>query len=388
MTSVEEARELLGKAEVRLQKAEDELKAFQSAELEGQWLNDLRRKFRAGTITNKEDRERHRLEKEEKRLKDAVETAGKEKFVWAQAFDDVRRKNDQQTQEILPFMVSSSADSAQVKRRKLDDDYKRTVRAGQSVGGPSSGAKPKEFREKQQKDPTVYNGRPFERTGPPIALYNEIFGRFIQELNDENLVMTADHYKWTEDFMFTASELYDSEDDRLEAVHDKLATLLGPIQTTTYGKKKILAQTGALYYQGYWSQDRTSAVRERCCCPSFILAMAGPWLCVLGGVYTNVVIVEPLTDFVSLLVKPRDGDQLGRIARIFEALQRALDRLDEFYGALDMTSLSDEQRFFPYHRSYKDASNVNHTFTYHSPLTDDCKKPLWRAQTEDGGILV
>ncbi|CAG8621677.1 7385_t:CDS:2, partial [Paraglomus occultum] len=66
-----------------------------------------------------------------------------------------------------------------------------------NVGGPSNGAKPKKFREKQQKDPTVYNGRPFERTGPPIALYNEIFGRFIQESNDENLVMTADHYKWT-----------------------------------------------------------------------------------------------------------------------------------------------------------------------------------------------
>lgn len=35
-------------------------------------------------------------------------------------------------------------------------------------------------------------------------------------------------------------------------------------------------------------------------CPSFVLAIVGPWLCVFGGIYAEKAILQPLTDYIWL----------------------------------------------------------------------------------------
>ncbi|RIA92234.1 hypothetical protein C1645_821032 [Glomus cerebriforme] len=40
----------------------------------------------------------------------------------------------------------------------------------------------------------------------------------------------------------------------------------------------------ALYYRNYWSQLSAQLIRNWCYIPSFIIIVARPWFCVLGGV--------------------------------------------------------------------------------------------------------
>ncbi|PKK63432.1 hypothetical protein RhiirC2_855014 [Rhizophagus irregularis] len=42
---------------------------------------------------------------------------------------------------------------------------------------------------------------------------------------------------------------------------------------------------GICGYAKYWAQSQTKKIRNSSCCPSIILAIAGPWICVLGAVY-------------------------------------------------------------------------------------------------------
>src|SRR3954470_12351493 len=97
---------------------------------------------------------------------------------------------------------------------------------------------------------------------------------------------------------------------------------------------------------------QTKKFRDRSCCPTFLLVIAGPWLCILGAIYTEKVIVEPLTDFISLLAKPQDNRQLQRVTRIFQALRLGLNQLAKFYSTMNLDGPEDDERYFPFRRYY------------------------------------
>src|SRR5437588_12762673 len=46
-------------------------------------------------------------------------------------------------------------------------------------------------------------------------------------------------------------------------------------------------------------------IRECCCAPSFVIAMAGPWFYILGAVFLSRVVIQPLTDFIPLTINLR-----------------------------------------------------------------------------------
>ncbi|KAK2464481.1 hypothetical protein APHAL10511_003460 [Amanita phalloides] len=51
----------------------------------------------------------------------------------------------------------------------------------------------------------------------------------------------------------------------------------------------------------YWvTQDNFRAFRDRCCCPTILLAAAGPFMMILGAVFTDRPIIRPLTDMLSM----------------------------------------------------------------------------------------
>ena len=172
-------------------------------------------------------------------------------------------------------------------------DYDKTVQAGQSTSAPSTGSMPACFAKNQKERVTVLNGRPFERTGPPIVLYSDVLGQFLEDLVDQTIVIPGSHYKWTEKFLWAASEFYHNEAQRREVLVDGLAELFGHVEmiqygagqykpaadgtlTTTIGKdiayRMILeiknemcagmsepTIQGSLYYHGYWSQNDVCA---------------------------------------------------------------------------------------------------------------------------------
>ncbi|KAG8902306.1 hypothetical protein FRB99_004645 [Tulasnella sp. 403] len=96
-----------------------------------------------------------------------------------------------------------------------------------------------------------------------------------------------------------------------------------------------------------------------------ILAIAGPWLCMLGGISLDQFTVEPLTDYMFIGGKWDDEGTVQRVARVLFALDRGLRTLDDFYRAL---LGRDPQRLYPYIRTYKDSTGVTVEFKYLEPL--------------------
>jgi len=123
-------------------------------------------------------------------------------------------------------------------------------------------------------------------------------------------------------------------------------------------------------------------MRKVCNCPCFIIAIAGPWLCISGAVYLDKSIVDPLTTYVPL-IPTRDEDYLYHIAQMFEALRRSVHLLRKFYEQFDLTDyhLNNTQRFFPYFNQFETNNKTIVRFTYDSELTEE--KNLWHAHTNN-----
>ena len=63
-----------------------------------------------------------------------------------------------------------------------------------------------------------------------------------------------------------------------------------------------------------------------------MLVGGGPWLGVLGGVFTDKVIVQRLTDFMWCAHSTTEEDpRVYRLARVLVALRRSIHELENFY---------------------------------------------------------
>lgn len=214
------------------------------------------------------------------------------------------------------------------------------------------------------------------------------------------------------DIISASADKYFNEDGRMKKMREILSKIFGTIALTSYGKgcscdglltakvglldayigiiegKNEVGSDGtdpslqgAVYYRDYWSQTVVEQIRDCCCVPSFIITITGPWICVLGGIFLNRVVVQPLIDIIPLTINVRNEDQVNRIARLFQALRLAFVRLGNFYNNLDLTLPGQaEQRYFPYLRSFKlDNKNVN--FIYIEELEDNHIRTIWKART-------
>ena len=81
-------------------------------------------------------------------------------------------------------------------------------------------------------------------------------------------------------------------------------------------------------------------VRKACCCPAFLIGMAGPNIIVSGAIFADRFAAHVLTDYISDI--PRLGsigrsplDDAGyRVARLFRALRICIQELNEYYSRL------------------------------------------------------
>src|SRR6266702_3955106 len=100
-------------------------------------------------------------------------------------------------------------------------------------------------------------------------------------------------------------------------------------------------------------------IRDRCCCPAFLIALAGPWMCILGAVFVDHVVVQQLTDFIWIGGHPYNDDKLESVARILASLGTGIAELREFYKTLSLRGpQQDPQRFFPFIRQYSVGEHV------------------------------
>jgi hypothetical protein len=121
-----------------------------------------------------------------------------------------------------------------------------------------------------------------------------------------------------------------------------------------------------------------------------LIAAGGPWLSILGSVFTDKVIVQRLTDMKWMtLSSTEDDSRVYHNTKVFFALRECLDSLEQFYNGLSDTSTPfvDHQpysRYFPYPTSFT-ARGETTQFRYLKSLEDDAACVTYLAEEIETG---
>ncbi|KIO17611.1 hypothetical protein M407DRAFT_38925, partial [Tulasnella calospora MUT 4182] len=201
-------------------------------------------------------------------------------------------------------------------------------------------------------------GRPFGTIGPPISIYHPIFSRFQTLIQGDGFDPLPEDVVAAFDLMEAAADFYETEAHRLNAITPCLAKLLARKFHGTSGfdgvtfsetaakdipllvmEAKNEVGTGgsdpylhaAFSYRKLWVEGSRLGMRNACCCPGFVLSMAGPYLTIHGGVSVDNFIVQPLTETLGLANFPAHFDRARYIAKIMAALRICLNEFELFY---------------------------------------------------------
>ncbi|KAF8593038.1 hypothetical protein BDV93DRAFT_549651, partial [Ceratobasidium sp. AG-I] len=268
---------------------------------------------------------------------------------------------------------------------KIYEEAQSLVMSSFSNLTPSKLAKAIPFMKHQATENAIYNGRPQNRTGPPIGLYFSIFDSFVAGLEDSTRDIPPKKLEAALSLLERSQEQYKTElssSGRTAALVPGLNKLLG---TKLFNREVAGAKPdgsisaangapclvvemknevgmggcdpciqGAISYVKSWSDPNQDDIRPASCCPSFILAIAGPYMCVLGAIMLDHPVVQLLTPFfwVGDHVNPAFHSDICALARLFISLSDSVKELKKFYNSLE----SDDRnpaRFYPYIRQFK-----------------------------------
>ena len=165
-------------------------------------------------------------------------------------------------------------------------------------------------------------------------LYHDLFGKFIADFGNKDLPISKKILEVVGPFVQDMANGYRFEDERCEILEKHLKKVIGPMEMVENEDKTksdwvitvlaglsiefaliILVEVkneigtggcdpytqGGLSYVRRWAQNAFKDLRQCCNCPSIIIAVAGPWICVLGAVYLEKGIVDPFADFIPLM---------------------------------------------------------------------------------------
>ncbi|KAK0458356.1 uncharacterized protein EV420DRAFT_394133 [Desarmillaria tabescens] len=288
---------------------------------------------------------------------------------------------------------------------------------------PSENAKSTNYFDHQGGVTPILDGRyGLRRTPipPPIELYNCVFASFQAYIRDESLNIPAQVVQLTAEVMRTVSQISPDESARQSPTRNILSKLLNSpvfqnIDPNNMNSAYILqfqrrsppivaagviceekaelgwdgegSVQGSFSYAQYWTQKdiQREHIFKACCCPSFIISIAGPWIVILGAVFRTLPIVQRLTDYLWLgNSRANDDDHALRLARVFQSVRLAIDNLEKYYQELELTDSPSIQptRFFPDVTEYDDGTNVV-GFQYLQPLEIDETCMTFLAQIDE-----
>ena len=294
-----------------------------------------------------------------------------------------------------------------------------------------------------QQNLPIYDGRydaknPLETTAPPIQLFHPVFGHFLDDLSND-LPVPPQIANATVGYMQASSAIYDNEATRRVTLEPHLGRILGngmgtvvnadgtsPDGALSITLTKGVCDTIALLLKEdknnlgdggcdpsiqaglsmsrFWAQGQVdkcefsllspalmplfyqhSVVRNNTCCPTFLLATAGPWFTILGAVFTDKWIVQRLTDFIWVgLDASINEPHCDRVARILYSLRRSVNKLYDYYAGLNVITTDTEDidpRFFPSICAYRDEDGGIVDFKYIKPLEFDSTCVTFHAKT-------
>ncbi|CUA78453.1 Sorting nexin-25 [Homo sapiens] [Rhizoctonia solani] len=283
----------------------------------------------------------------------------------------------------------------------------------------SSAAQPRKFRAQQTGPDYINIGRPAQKSWLPIVLYHPVFGRFLRRLRSNDPI-DPDIYAYTRDHFIVSQELYEEDITRSnskatsrdkvtrESLHRLLGDALQKIRVNGVEADGVITGPDASClvimemkneiglgssdpsiqaaesYMRYWSDDLVARWRDWCCCPSILIGIAGPWMCILGGIFLDRPAVQPLTDFVWVGDDPARPSGLDYVARMFDSLSQARNELDEYYEHNQPPSSGEDTgRPFPYLTRYTDSTGQVVKFAYRKALCPgNPEKAIFLAETD------
>ncbi|KAJ7857800.1 hypothetical protein B0H14DRAFT_2750393 [Mycena olivaceomarginata] len=295
----------------------------------------------------------------------------------------------------------------------LVKQYENVVASASKGKSPSVNAQSKSYNNYQgQKVPILdgrYNALKNRPTiAPPVELFHPVFACFRARLEEATAEVPEDIVRDTANLMRSSSAIQVSEQPRTQntrtslakilkqsflqvvnldrtsadhialctdsAVHETAAVVIVEEKSELGAGGSEPSVQGSFSYLQFWADPTHQRIREGCCCPSFIVGLAGPWLVIVGAVFTSQIIAQRLTDYLWLgNSRVNDDGHVLRVARILHSLQASIEELQMYYLDLQPQRFDSKQphpRFFPSITSYESNGEAV-TFTYISPLESD-----------------
>ncbi|KAL6301702.1 hypothetical protein BKA93DRAFT_828038 [Sparassis latifolia] len=127
-----------------------------------------------------------------------------------------------------------------------------------------------------------------------------------------------------------------------------------------------------------------------CCCPTFVIAIVGPYVYILRAVVADDIIVEPLTGFLWLGGTPHLNEHVVTAARVFDTPKTCLEQLKTFYQGLRLSTDNTRLFIYPYINSCrKDDRDMHLTYVGRIGSKDErASRALFEAKTETGNRVV
>ncbi|KAI9439820.1 hypothetical protein H4582DRAFT_2075187 [Lactarius indigo] len=291
---------------------------------------------------------------------------------------------------------------------QLETTQALVVNDAVGVPPPSSIATFPRFHAEQKRHP-IWNGRPSVNSGIPIQLYHPAFANFLR-ISREGTVdidVKPESYSATHSLFHAAADLHDNDAERVTATWTSLGLAIenplppldhhgmhfnGAITEVCGGVPALVAlkedknEIGtdgcdpshqcAFGFRSYYASERMERIRKSCCCPTFLIALAGPWMCIFGAVFVENAVVQQLTDFIWIGGHPYDDRKIESVTRILASLGTGIKKLKDFYKTLSQDGLRpNPQRFFPFIRRYPVKEDfVNFSYNaYLFPVTQDTR---------------
>ncbi|CAG8664054.1 13840_t:CDS:2 [Cetraspora pellucida] len=126
------------------------------------------------------------------------------------------------------------------------------------------------------KDKQLLIHCPPECIGLPVQIYYDIFSQFLRDYHNEDLE-TREHYEWTLEFINGMAEIYcnNSSNDSV-------------LESNVFSKSVL-----------HFLVEMKNEIGTSSCDPT--IQATGPWVCILGAVYVEKPIIDPLMDFIPLI---------------------------------------------------------------------------------------
>ncbi|KAF8592735.1 hypothetical protein K439DRAFT_1656135 [Ramaria rubella] len=256
---------------------------------------------------------------------------------------------------------------------------------------PSSATLLAAFQVEQNKHP-VLNGRPSYNDGPLISLFHPVFNSFQATMIKEDPIST-ETYALVRSLFQASADLYEDKQARTNQITKHLAKLINSAfisakQPDVLSDGVIMQSCGITYaYLGILEVKNGTAHSDPSIqgCLAYrkywvsATSLAGPWLCVLGGVYP---VVQPLTDYLWLGGDAFSDSQIFSVG-VFNALKSAVSTLQQYYSPVTINA-HDKPDGFPFIQIY-----MTEKFSYLEKLAEEYpNKLIYKAKLHSSGALL